>query len=197
VRLAIAHHSRPAAGEVVCGDAVVVRHGDGATLLVMIDALGHGREAAVVARAAVGHLEGAPIRSAAELMTSLHEVLKGGRGAAASICVLRGGALDGCGVGNVEVRVLGSAVATVLTPGIIGHRMHKLRGFAGRLAVGDRLVCFTDGISGRVPLAELRKLSPDATCRAILLEHRRPYDDASVLVADAVADDEPTKERDA
>jgi negative regulator of sigma-B (phosphoserine phosphatase) len=189
VKLAIAHQSRPAAGEVVCGDAVVVRHDEGATLLVMIDALGHGREAALVARAAVSHCESAPIRGAAELMGSLHEALRGGRGAAASICVLRGGKLEGCGVGNVEVRVLGSAIPTVLTPGIIGHRMHKLRGFSGPLVVGDRLVCFTDGISARVPLGELRKLSPDATCAAILLGHRRPYDDASVLVADAIADD--------
>jgi len=197
VKLAVAYQARPAAGETACGDAVIVRHDDdGAVMVAMIDGLGHGREAAQVAHTAIAHLESAPLRRASELMASLHEALRGSRGAAASICVLRGDLLDGCGVGNVEMRVLGSPIGTVLTPGIIGHRMHRLRAFEGRLVIGDRLVCFSDGISSRVPLADLRRLPPAEACAAIVLHHRRPYDDASVLVADVVADaPDPRAER--
>ena len=185
--LAVAHLTQPCQGETVSGDAVVVRHEGDAILVGVIDVLGHGGEAAKVAALAVQHLERAPLRRATDLMLGLHEALRGTRGAAASICVLRGGAIDGCGVGNVEIRVQGSALPILLTPGIIGQRMHRLRSFEGRLVGGDRLICFSDGISSQVQLSDLRELSPRDACGMVMQRHRRKHDDASVLIADLVA----------
>jgi negative regulator of sigma-B (phosphoserine phosphatase) len=184
VSLAVAHAILPAQGESVSGDAVVVRRDGDATLIAVIDVLGHGYEAAKVASLATKHLDAAPLRPATDLMMSLHEALRGTRGAAAAICVVRGPRIDGCGVGNVEVRVQGTAVAILLTPGIIGQRMHRLRSFEGRLVPGDRLVCFSDGISSQVQLGDLRELSPRDACGIVMQRHRRKHDDASVLIAD-------------
>jgi negative regulator of sigma-B (phosphoserine phosphatase) len=119
-------------------------------------------------------------------MHGLHTALHGTRGAAASICVIRDGRVDGCGVGNVEIRVFGTPVPAVLTPGIVGQRMHRLREFEGRMAAGDRLVFFTDGISSQVPLSEIREVPPRAACALVMQKHRRRHDDASILIADLV-----------
>ncbi len=184
---AIAYLSKPADGEIACGDAVVVRRDGDATMVAVIDVLGHGPEAGRVARLASRFLDTAPLATrtrARELVEGLHEALRGTRGAAVAICVLRGHQLDACGVGNVETRVLGSRVPVISTPGIVGARVGLLRESTGRLASGDRLVCWSDGISSRVELDALRRLAPSDACAHIMNQHRRRHDDASVLVAD-------------
>jgi phosphoserine phosphatase RsbX len=188
---AIAFLSKPADGEHASGDAVVVRRDPGATLVAVIDVLGHGPAAGEVAARAVKFLEGAALTSATMLMRGLHDELRGTRGAAATICVLRGLHLDACGVGNVETRVQGSSVAVIPTPGIVGSRLGLLRAASGKLAAGDRLVCWSDGISTRLELAAVRHLAPPDACARIMTEHRRKHDDASVVVAD-VGDRAPT-----
>lgn len=181
---AIAYLSRPADGEIASGDAVLVRREPDATLFAVIDVLGHGPAAGAVAALAVAFLESAPITRAAALMRGLHEALRGTRGAAAVIGVLRGLALDACGVGNVETRVVGTNLQVVATPGIVGARIPTLREAAGRLHVGDRVACWSDGISTRVVLDEVRHLPPPEACTRIMSQHRRPHDDATVLIAD-------------
>lgn len=181
---AIAYLSRPADGEVACGDAVVVREDHGATMVAVIDVLGHGPEAGRVADMATRYLAGAPVTRARDLVQGLHEALRGTRGAAVAICVLRGHQLDACGVGNVETRVVGSRVPVISTPGIVGARVGLLRESTGKLATGDRLVCWSDGISTRVALDTVRHLSPADACAHIMSQHRRRHDDASVVVAD-------------
>ncbi|HVK73964.1 MAG TPA: hypothetical protein VM734_11625 [Kofleriaceae bacterium] len=182
--MTIAHLCQPAAGERRAGDAVVVRHDADATLLAVIDVLGHGDEAAKVAGVAVQHLMAAPLGRATHLVGSLHETLRGSRGAAISLAVLRGHQIDACGVGNVEARVLGSVVPMVSTPGIVGQRYQSLRECTGKLRTGDRLVWHSDGISTRVQLSDFRHLTPRDACAAIMSNHRRDHDDATVLIAD-------------
>jgi negative regulator of sigma-B (phosphoserine phosphatase) len=180
----IAHLSAPARGETKCGDVAVIREEPDAILIAVIDVLGHGPEAARIAELGAACLKKAPIARARDAVHALHEALRGSRGAAASVCVVRGHHLDGCGVGNVEIRVQGTNVPVLLTPGIVGQRMSSLREFEGTLADGDRVVCFTDGISSRVPLVEYRALAPREACAAIMQQHRRNHDDGTVVVAD-------------
>jgi negative regulator of sigma-B (phosphoserine phosphatase) len=184
VTWSISSSTLPARGETSNGDATLVRQEDGITLIAVIDVLGHGVEAAKVAELATSYLRGIPLARARDAMIGLHEHLRGTRGAAATICILTGRHLDGCGVGNVELRVLGTQVATLLTPGILGHRLHRLREFASTLAFDDRLIFFSDGISSRVPFGEMRKLAPRDACHTIMQQHRRPHDDATILIAD-------------
>jgi negative regulator of sigma-B (phosphoserine phosphatase) len=180
----VAFLCQPADGEIACGDAVVVRRDAEATLLAVVDVLGHGPEAGRVAAQAVKFLETAPLTRALALVQGLHDALRGTRGAAVALCVLRGFQLDACGVGNVETRVLGTKIPVISTPGIVGARIGILRESLGRLATGDRVVCWSDGITTRLELDAVRHLPPPDACARIMTQHRRRHDDASILVAD-------------
>ncbi|MEP7123229.1 MAG: SpoIIE family protein phosphatase [Byssovorax sp.] len=179
----------PREGERECGDIAVVRAADGITLLAVVDALGHGPLAAAAARIAAKHLTEAPLASGLlPLVDGLHLALKGSRGAAAMILLLTpDGRLHGCGVGNVELRAVGSRVPSVLTPGVLGASINRLRTFEARVTVGDRLVIFSDGLSSRMELDRIRALAPGPACDALMTQYRRPHDDSTVLVTDLEA----------
>jgi len=184
VTLDVAYLCQPARGELVSGDTVVVRDHDGTAMVAVIDVLGHGAEAARVAEVASRFLATASLDGAAALIGSLHQALRGSRGAAAAICVIRERSFEACSVGNVEVRVLGTPMPVIATPGIVGQRFANLRTCTGALASGDRLVCFSDGISSRFALDTIRTLTPRDACAQVMATHRRAHDDATILVAD-------------
>lgn len=185
MKLTVSHASRPKIGESVNGDAVVVRVGDGRSLLAVVDALGHGAAAAEVARKATEHLESVPLEAEVRtILTSLHEALRGTRGAAAMVCSISKGRLDGCGVGNVELRVTGGQVPVVLSPGVLGGTVRQFRVFQGKLQQRSRMVLFSDGISARFTLESLRKLAPREACDALVTDHGRAHDDATAMIAD-------------
>lgn len=183
--LSVEYLTTPANGETENGDRPFYRRENGHALLAVIDVLGHGPRAAVVAKAAVDHLETVTISDDVErIAASLHEALHGTRGAQAVLCVVSDRRLRGCGVGNVEIRIQGSRVPTFLNPGIIGQYVRRFNGFEGTLRDGDRVVCFSDGISQRLDLDAVRHLGTRDACRAIFDRHRKGHDDATVLVAD-------------
>lgn len=181
---AIAYLCRPADGEIASGDAVVIRSEPGVTLVAVIDVLGHGHEAGKVAALATRFLERAELTRALTLVQGLHHELRGTRGAAVMLCVLRGVELDACGVGNVEARVVGTRCPVVSAPGIVGSRVDRFRESVGRLHRSDRLLCWSDGISTRLEPDSVRHLRPADACAHIMTLHRRRYDDATVVVAD-------------
>jgi negative regulator of sigma-B (phosphoserine phosphatase) len=185
VKVAVDFLTLPREGERENGDAVVVRRGDEGVLLAVVDALGHGAVAAEVAAAAVAYLDLAPVeRGVTTIMEGLHARLRGTRGAAAMVLILSAGRLVGCGVGNVELRSSKRRVPVILSPGVLGASLGRIHTFEAPLAAGDRLVVFSDGIAGRFEAELSRGLPGPETCRAIMDRHRRPHDDATVLVTD-------------
>lgn len=181
----VAYLTRPRPPEIDNGDAVVVRGANGVTLFGVIDALGHGRHAAVAAKIASRVIEEAdPNDDPVQVLEKVHAALMGTRGAAALVGRLRGTWLDGCSVGNVEMRVHGSVVPIVQSPGVLGVRVHRYRAFRGELNEGSRVIVHSDGVSPKFAARELMALSPDQVCRYLIETHGRPHDDASVLVAD-------------
>ena len=160
------HLCVPRQGETECGDVAVIR-----------------------AEAEFSLLAVAPLdRGVLQLMESLHAALRGSRGAAAMLCILAAdGRLQGCGVGNVEMRTVGSRVPIVLTPGILGASVNRLRTFEARVVPGDRLVLFSDGISSRMDLGSVRGLSPAGACDVLMTQNRRTHDDSTLLVIDIEA----------
>jgi len=182
----VAHQCLPASGETECGDLVVHREAGGEHLIAVVDALGHGAKAAEVAAMARQHLEALPWPSALTseaVIEGLHGRLRGSRGAAATVCLLRGQELDGCGVGNVELRSVGSAVPVMMSPGVLGQRVLRLHHFTARLSPQASLFFFSDGISSRAPFTDLARLAVAEACGVLAREHRKPHDDGSVLVA--------------
>lgn len=188
MKLSHFHVTLPKTGEKLSGDAVVIREEEGVVLLSVIDVLGHGPVAAEVAARGRAFLAGVPLSgSVTSIVEGLHGALRGTRGAAAMCCLLRAGRVEGCGVGNVELRVLSSRVPVILTPGILGVSLPRTRHFEGPLAPGARLVMFSDGLSPRMELDKYEKLPVESACKTMLERYRRPHDDATLLVADVEA----------
>jgi len=191
MRCEVVHQSRPRVGERVSGDAVFVRSEGSVTLLVLIDALGHGETAAAIAALSVEAVAAsAPDCGVREQIEILHRALEGTRGAAALVLriELRGpggsSTLTGCSVGNVELRSCHTRVPVVLSPGVLGVRLAKARLFEAELGATERLVAFSDGISSRFELGALARLPAREACEGLMSSARREHDDATVAIVD-------------
>jgi hypothetical protein len=103
-----------------------------------------------------------------------------------TLCLFDGVHLEGAGVGNVTLRSLGTTIPALLSPGILGHRVARLRTFEARLTPGDRIAIFSDGVSNHIDLARIRTMPGPAACEAILRNGSHPHDDATILIADAL-----------
>jgi len=185
-QLRISHISLPKNGELANGDAAFYRSDEQRRiLLAIIDGLGHGPEAAKAAQSAIEKLTAISLHgSLLEIMESVHLHIRGTRGAAATVCMIRDGKISACGVGNVELRSAETAIPFVFSPGILGARVQKFRVCETQLRAGTRLVMFSDGISSRLGLEKVRALPPREACAAIIERHRKSQDDATVLIAD-------------
>ena len=182
----VAYRTSPVPGEIANGDAVISRvDGHGRRLVGVIDGLGHGPHAAAAANAALAFLGDARLDGdLAPIMEGLHAHLRGTRGAAATLCLIVDQALCVCGVGNVSLRTSGTQVAFVLSPGILGGRVSRFRIARALLRRGDRVVLHSDGLRSDFHLDAYRAADTEETCRALFDGHRRPTDDATVLVCD-------------
>jgi negative regulator of sigma-B (phosphoserine phosphatase) len=173
-------------GEIQNGDAVLVRQSVvGDTMLAIIDGLGHGPDAARASKAAVDLLSLLPFEtSVLDAMQELHRELRGTRGAAGTLCIVKDFKLEICAVGNVALMCTNCAVPLVLSAGVLGHQVSKFRIGACQLTNRARLALLSDGVSLRFRLEEYKHLEPLAACREIMNRYRRKEDDATVLVAD-------------
>ena len=181
--------SRPRPGEESNGDACFVSEHDGELLLAVVDGLGHGRGANEAASAAVETLEqwrGEPLE---ELVWGVHESLRATRGAVMGAVVLDRAreSFTYAGVGNVEVRLLGSAEPGRPIPsnGTLGARLSNVRVWPHRLSEGTILVLASDGISATWDIAAypgLASKSPQMLAGVLLRDFARSSDDATVLV---------------
>ena len=182
----VAHTSAPKVGERANGDRALFRSNEARqALLVIVDALGHGPGADEVSSLAIKRLAEIPLNlPVLAIMEMLHADLHGTRGAAATICRLDGRQFEACAVGNVELRCSEAALPFMFSPGILGIRVRKFRVCDSQLPAPCRLVMFSDGISTRVRLEDVRRLPPAEACALVLERHRRNEDDATVLIAD-------------
>lgn len=178
--------TRPKDGETANGDAGFIRIGD-VTWLVVIDGLGHGEKAAEASHAAVACLEARPAtRGLEDMVEDVHAALQGTRGAGAMFCRIEEGVLNGCSVGNVELRCSGVSVPVFLTPGVLGRHIRTFRPFSAELTPGARLVMYSDGLSRRAVPEDVCGMTRSKACQALMTKHRNSADDATVLLADIV-----------
>ena len=159
-------------------------------MMAMIDALGHGREAARAADLAAQVLSKHAREKPVDLIARCHAALRGTRGAAVSIArfdVPRR-SLTWVGVGNVA----GTLVSTERTRrrtrelirygGVVGDRLPELTPEVLTVSLGDTLILTTDGI-GEYPLELLPVvIEPQALADSLLGRYAKRTDDAAVLV---------------
>lgn len=156
---------------------------DGVTWVLLVDALGHGDQAADTAALATAEADTFPANLTIEAaLLRLHQKLTGSRGVAAALLRFGPNDLTIGGVGNVEVRVLqGPSPPYVATRGVLGHRLPPLRGNRIELTSPGGLLLFTDGIDRRAPLQALRRLDADELCTTLLRDYALERDDATVV----------------
>jgi len=184
MRVETAQRSRPYPGFSASGDLVVVRRDDEHVMLAVIDVLGHGPDAARVAKDAGECLMTLDLDADVETwMMQLHRGLHRSRGAAVGLGRLRGTELQLSVVGNIEVRSAGTRVGVVASPGIVGRRLRKLRSFSFSMSPGDRVAMHSDGLR-HVALSSTRDLDIERACDRLLDECAVPADDASILLSD-------------
>ena len=183
--------SRELPGQTVCGDLHLVQPYDGGVLVAAVDGLGHGDEATLAAKTAVGVLERHAGEPLATQFKRCHEALIKTRGVVMTVATIRAsdGQLNWLGVGNVEALLLradrentGLHDRVLLRGGLVGYQLPELRASTTTLQPADLLIFATDGISPGFTEGVIRTDSPQQIADRILRRYFRGTDDALVLV---------------
>ena len=160
-------------------------------MIAAIDGIGHGKEAANAAEAAISILKASPEEPIISLVERCHEGLRSTRGVVLSLASIdpEHGLMTWLGVGNVQGVLMraGSQKGSVqevllLRGGVVGSQLPALQAAVLPIAKGDTLVFVTDGIRGEFVEGLSALESPQHAAEKILKQHSRGNDDALVLV---------------
>jgi phosphoserine phosphatase RsbX len=184
--------SRPFAGESESGDRCVVKVFDKGALVAVIDALGHGHDAAHAARVAVATLEQYAHETLEFLFRHCDDLMRGTRGAAISMASFdrEHRSMMWLGVGNVTgalVRADPTAHPRVrqliVQSGVVGHQLpRRLRPREMPVVPGDTLVLATDGVRSDFTESLPAMIDPQPLAERLLHDYATRNDDALVLV---------------
>jgi hypothetical protein len=182
--------SRPHPGEELNGDAYFICERGSATLLAVIDGLGHGPGAKEATDVAIDLLEewmGEPLD---EVLQSVHNALRATRGAVLGAAIIDAAneRFHYAGVGNVMVRVLNAPerISPISTNGTLGARLGSLRVWTYPWATGATLIMASDGVSASWDIESypgLLQRTPQLIAGLLMRDYGRTTDDATVLVA--------------
>jgi negative regulator of sigma-B (phosphoserine phosphatase) len=185
--------SRPKPGERVCGDLHVVAPFSGGALIAVVDALGHGDEAAAAAAVADAALRENPDDSVIAVVKRCHAALRGKRGVVMSLARydMKPATLTWLGIGNVEGVVVQAPPGS--TPvkfrllnrgGVVGSSLPLLRAEVVDLATGGLLTFATDGVDTAFADVMMPDGRPSTEiANDVLRKHAKESDDALVLTA--------------
>lgn len=178
----------PCPGETVSGDAWAVAHGAGRTTALLVDGLGHGRDAHEAAETAVRIFSTDAGAAPAAILDRLHDALRATRGAAAAVLELdkRERVARFAGVGNISASVVsnGTSRSMVSHHGILGHIVRHTQEFLYPWPEQSLVVLHTDGIGSRWDLTRypgLERRHPTVVAAALYRDFHRTRDDATVL----------------
>jgi len=184
----------PVAGEMACGDNLAWDINGDRCIVLAVDGLGHGLQAAEAADEAVRIFRAHSSESPANLITRLHDALKKTRGAAAAIAEVRplAGTVVYAGVGNISGTILSHTLGRSLVShnGTLGHVMSRVQEFKVDWPKDGILVMHSDGLQSRWDLSRYSGLlnrHPALIGGVLLRDFRRERDDASVLVLKGAA----------
>lgn len=177
-----------APGETECGDAwCAAQDGDRIALLVA-DGLGHGPDAAAASHAAVEVFAAQPFAPLPPLVQDMHRALQTTRGAALfALQADDGTAMRYAGAGNIIGRLVSGVFdRSMLTQhGTAGVQVRKAEVAQQEWVPHALIAVHSDGIASRWPsqtLIPLLQRDPALLAAALLWEHTRGRDDATVVV---------------
>jgi hypothetical protein len=176
------------AGESESGLAWVCARAGCVISILIADVLGHGGDSAIAANTAVRELRGG--LDPAFQLERIHGALQSTRGAAAAVARidLAGGRVDYAGVGNIAGTIVEGAQTRSLVsmPGILGHRLPRIKAFTYELPPGALLVMHSDGVRSGWELSSYPGLllrDPLVIASVLIRDFERGRDDVGVVVA--------------
>lgn len=179
----------PKPGEVARGDAWAVEWRGGHCIILVVDGLGHGPDAAAASRAAVDTLRTHPQLAPAALIEFAHGALRSTRGAALAVADLNlAGEVRYAGVGNIAgmVRAPDDVRHMVSHAGIVGHEVRKIQEFVYPWSQDSLLVMHSDGLATHWNLDQypgLMSRHPSLVAGVLYRDFARGRDDVTVVVA--------------
>src|SRR5580704_7911903 len=170
----LAKHTHVGEGE--SGDLHMVCCNQSGVLIAVIDGIGHGEEAAEVARTAAALLRSSSDEPVISLVELCHEKLKGTRGAVLSLAFISPAQkmMTWIGVGNVH--------GVLVRAGVVGSKLPALQASVLPVSQGDTVVFATDGIQSDFSTGLSARENPQRAADRILNKFRNGNDDALVLV---------------
>ncbi len=178
-------------GEHECGDKYVVEPFEGGALVAVVDALGHGREAARVADAAVATLVPNAKENLDVLMQRCHSSIRETRGATMSLASFdwRQRTMTWLGVGNVVGVLMRNFQKTsprieslLVRAGVVGYQLPDPHPLVMPIEPGDTLILATDGVRDLFTEILPAVIEPQRLANRILTTYAKHRDDATVLV---------------
>ena len=172
------------------GDACFVQALPEATLVGVVDGIGHGPAAAAASRAAVRLLADSGLRHPIDALRRCHEGLRATRGAVLTLAWIDGSRdhMTWLAVGNVQGVLLRAdhgagapRVPLVGRGGVVGRLLPPLRAHVETIAPDDLLVLATDGIHPDFAQRISGRDSAQRVADAIMAQHRTGADDALVV----------------
>ncbi len=184
--------SRPCLGERVSGDIAMVEQREGLLFVAIIDGLGHGTEAHLVARTAKDYLQKIWNYDVCHTMLRLHEKLKGSLGAAVGLGILNleTKQLSYTGVGNTVMRIFreqnqqNCSKRLYSTDGIVGSNISSPVEQKLQLTKSDLILFYTDGIREHFSLEEYPLIFADDVMTIVgkfVRLFSKNYDDATCI----------------
>ena len=181
----------PFPGESESGDRGVVEAFDGGAMVAVIDALGHGLEAARAASVAAQVLERHAREKPGALLRYCHDEMRNTRGAAISAASFDWPRrlMSWLGIGNV-MGVLVRADTKggpcfqqmVVHGGVVGYKLPDAQPLRMQVAPGDMLILATDGVRSDFTEILPAAMNPQRLADRILKDYATRSDDALVLV---------------
>lgn len=184
--------SQPMLGETKAGDNCFVQSNATDALIVVVDALGHGSEAAAAAKKAIDTIGFYAHEPLVQLFERCHEALRRTRGVVMSAAAFSAAdnRLSWLGVGNVEGAVLrqaghqaGEVRSFVVRGGVVGYHMPRLQVSHVSIDAGDWLVMATDGLAAGFTQHFSPQATPQDAADTLLNTYARVSDDALVVTA--------------
>jgi negative regulator of sigma-B (phosphoserine phosphatase) len=186
IAFGIARRSANAAD--VCGDMADWWSRDGKELVAIADGLGHGREAAVAAAAALEAVAAWQGDNLVDLFYSMNVALRPTRGAAVGVATVdwATGLITYAAVGNTRAALFGERIIRMDGyAGIVGGGYQRLTPVTLPFMSGDVMALWTDGLDEQLELGPADHSAPgmDGMAAGLLDRFARGHDDRCVVVA--------------
>lgn len=189
LRFGVSQHSLH--DDPACGDSWHLALRGRRLSVLLIDGLGHGREAEQAARTGVQTFAATPFEELQTLLNTLHVDMNGTRGGALGMAQYDAeeDALHYLGVGNIGATLIGGERPRGLAsmPGIVGGQYRKAQVFDYAHVNGNLLILYSDGLQSRWNLQDYPGLAHRHPAVIAAVLHRdfcRGRDDVTVLVID-------------